>query len=147
MRVNRSSSSIDDGLSAEQASGAREKWKKQNVFCVNAEPIVVAWAKHKNTKNISLHQIFHTNLFLSFSGYYAWTNYPQFDVKESDPDFTKNRILEALNRVQYHRIEQNYAVLARKIFIGDKTEIYAIFQFLFSDIEKNRNAVYLSKWV
>lgn len=70
---------------------------------------------------------------------------PQFDVKDSDPDFTKNRILESLNRVQYHRVEQNYAVLARKILIGDKTEIYAIFQFLFSDIEKNRNAVYLSK--
>lgn len=73
--------------------------------------------------------------------------WPQFDVKESDPDFTKNRILEALNRIQYHRVEQNYAALARKILIGDKVEIYAIFQFIFTDSEKNRNAVYLSKWV
>lgn len=71
--------------------------------------------------------------------------WPQFDVKESDPDFTKNRILEALNRIQYHRVEQNYAALARKILIGDKVEIYAIFQFIFTDGEKNRNAVYLSK--
>lgn len=67
-------------------------------------------------------------------------------MKESDPDFTKNRILEALNRLQYHRVEQNYAALAKKILIGDKAEIYAILQFIFTDIEKNRNAVYLSKY-
>lgn len=70
----------------------------------------------------------------------------QFDVKESDPDFTKNRLLEALNRIQYHRVEQNYASLARKLVIGDKNEIYNIFQFIFKDIEQIRNTIYLSKY-
>ncbi|XP_031617272.1 intraflagellar transport protein 81 homolog isoform X2 [Contarinia nasturtii] len=71
----------------------------------------------------------------------------KFDVKESDPDFTKTRILEALNRIQYHRVEQNYAALSRKLLIGDKNEIYNIFQYIFKDSEKNRNAVYLSKYL
>lgn len=66
-------------------------------------------------------------------------------MKESDPDFTKTRILDALNRIQYHRVEQNYASLARKLLIGDKNEIYNIFQYIFKDSEKNRNAVYLSR--
>lgn len=69
----------------------------------------------------------------------------QFDVKETDPEFTKTRILEALNRIQYHRIEQNYASLARKLLIGDKNEIYNILQYILKDDEKIRNAVYLSK--
>lgn len=69
----------------------------------------------------------------------------QFDVKETDPEFTKTRILEALNRIQYHRVEQNYASLARKLLIGDKTEIYNILHYILKDSEKIRNAVYLSK--
>lgn len=67
-------------------------------------------------------------------------------MKEVDPDFTKNRILDALNRIQYHRIEQNYAILARKILIGDKNEIYTILQYILKDSDKIRDAVYLSKW-
>lgn len=67
-------------------------------------------------------------------------------MKESDPDFTKNRLLDALNRIQYHRVEQNYASLARKLVIGDKNEIYNIFQFIFKDIEQTRNTIYLSKY-
>lgn len=77
--------------------------------------------------------------------YYSLYHCFQFDVENTDPDITKNLILEGLNRLQYHRVEQNYASLAKKILIGDKSEIYAILQFIFTDYEKNCNAVYLSK--